>query len=386
MDLNSLSREELIEIINKQNQQQENTFSQTLNTITTCPDYSVVHDIKTAIDDIPNDLSELESDEIDNKEEVSNFQDKLKEIKGDLESVKDNMLEPIRRQFENNLEILSSMIESGLSDFDFNDLSEWRAFYKDNYTYENFFSELFTLVNENNIVSFYDYLKNDSYFQYKHNNTSAQFITFIIDNITCDYKTPKSLETFSLFFDQIKNEDFSEELKTKMIKQAAFKFYLNKSHTHTHLSTEILKISGLQESDISWELVINKMKRRAGDVSSGNNGLNYTQMDALITGSLLPLKEAGILTQWLKNEHYQSIINERELASAVYHDFPYIQREEYQQYINLAKNGTFCFGNFIDMLRNQPHKENIFHILYEKLKLESAVSPTVSSVSHKNRI
>jgi len=384
MDLNSLSREELIEIINKQNQQQENTFSQTVNTITTCPDYSVVNDIKTAIDDIPDDLSELESDEIDNQKEISNVEDKLKEIKGDLESVKDNMLEPIRRQFENNLEILSSMIESGLNDFDFNDLSEWREFYKDNYTYENFFSELFTLVNETNIVSFYDYLKHDSYFKY--DNTNVKFINFIIDNITSDYKTPKSFETFSLFFDQIKSDDFSEDIKTKMIKRAAFKFYLNKSHTYTSLSTEILKISGLQESEISWKLVIDKMKSRASDVSSGNNRLTSTQMDALITGSLLPLKEAGILNEWLKNENYKSIINERELASAVYHYFPHIQQEEYQQYIELAKNDKFCFGHLIDMLRHQPHQENIFHILYEKLNLESAVSPTDFSASQKNRI
>lgn len=385
MDLNSLSREELIEIINKQNQQQENTFSQTLSTITTCPDYSVVHDIKTAIDDIPDDLSELESDEIDNKKEISNIEDKLKEIKGDLESVKDNMLEPIRRQFENNLEILSSMIESGLNDFDFNDLSEWREFYKDNYTYENFFSELFTLVNENNIVSFYAYLKNDSYFQYKH-NINAQFINFIIDNITCDYKTTKSFETFSLFFEQIKNDnDLSDELKTKLIKHAAFQFYLKKSHTYTSLSTEILKISGFQESDISWEFVIDKMKRRAGDVSS-RNLLNDTQTDALVTGTLQPFKEADILTKWLKNENYQNIINERTLSSAAYYSFPHITNEEYQQYLELAKNNKFCFGNFIDMLRNQPHKENSFHILYEKLKLESAISYPEISVFHKNRI
>lgn len=386
MDLNSLSREQLIEIINKQNQQKENTFSQTLNTITTCPDYSVVNDIKTAIDEMPVDLSDLESHEIDNKKELSNFEDKLKETKRDLESVVDNMIEPIRRQFENNLEIISSMIESGLTDFDFNDLSEWREFYKDNYTYESFFSELFTLINENNIVSFYDYLKNDSYFQYKYNNTNAQFINFIIDNITCDYKTPKSFETFSLFFDQIKNDnDLSDELKTKLIKHAAFQFYLKKSHTYTSLSTEILKISGFQESDISWEFVIDKMKRRAGDVSS-RNLLNDTQTDALVTGTLQPFKEAGILTKWLKNENYQSIINERTLSSATYYSFPHITNEEYQQYFELAKNNKFCFGNFIDMLRNQPHKENSFHILYEKLKLESAIYYPQISVSHKNRI
>lgn len=385
MDLNILTREELISLLEeKEKIEHENTIEILINELLECPDYDFISEFESEIDDMTTELSSLQSDEIDNGREISHIEYTLKNSKAKFKSLLNDMVHTYTKKFEDSMDKYNNLNKEARPEISFESFYEWECFYRNYSSYENFFDVISKTVDENNFADFYDYLKT-----FKSFKSGCKYVSYLSDLLNNKYRSTKSSETFLLFMNKIyEDQDIPQDKKDVFAKKLAFNFYLNKGHSKPDLSVILFQKSHFQESDIQWDKILDNMADKRSDLYSGKrNILDAEKSDTLLNKTLSPLYQAGILNQWIKNTGYTSIIKPDmdKFFIPEDHRFPHIRNEEYEGYQKLITNKEFCFGHFMDMYRHHPLENNYFQALFQVL-LEKNILHDMPDYHDKNDI
>lgn len=380
INLNLLSREELIDIIKRTNSESKMEKIQRLEEDGffdyTIPDLSILEAFTDLSFDISLEDALIEEEEHNNSKDIEYSQKKLKSIKENIQEIKDSVFsENFDNFFINKMHNIKNFLP--LQDYpkiQENTFQDWLYLYITNDSVHNFYNAFLIIQNNDNVQDIFNFIKkHHKNYNYKNQNN---LFTKIINNQWFEgYKKlsvldpQQALDNVKLFLNVLKTDpDLDAEYKQEFINNMFYSLYECDYHI-----VEINTLRGLifehmdiNDENLRWAPMLTSIYNNIRNLTI--NSLNSsTEINPIIIERMENdifnfLVERGLLKEWFSVDNKIPELKNNQKNNS----------NQICQFINDVKNNKIecSFNNFFNCFKGFKNISEYLLIKREKIMLQ----------------
>lgn len=383
IELNNLSKDELINIINNQIKNEGNTilkmeeegfFDCSVPDTTTLDSFSNI-DFNIGLDD-----ALVESNEDDNRKNISYCEKNLKNIEQQVSSIKEDIFaHDFKSFFEKKIiNIKNYLPEEQYPDINDFSMLEWKNLYDEHASKYEFYTIFINLQNQSNVEDIYLSIKENYYNKpnKQYNDKKDWFQHMLRVQWLEGYKkiddSEAGLCNVSKFIEVFKKDpDLSDDYKDNFIKSMFFCLFEQNYHIKNldALKNTIFEHANIQEKDLQWGSLLLSVYHNISNLShystvGGDNNVPQTVIDRMENEIFQFFTEKGFLKKWFC-EH--SDLPETK-------DF-YDNGSLYSFVSSIKNNEKECtFNSLFNQFHRVPNMQNYLLIKREKFILQEKLN------------
>lgn len=383
IDLNNLSKDELINIINNKIKNEENTILKMEEEgffDYSVPDTTMLDSFSNIDFDIGLNDALIESDEEDNSKSISYSEKNLKNIEQQVSSIKEDIFsQDFKSFFEKKISNIKNYLpEEQYPDINDFSIQEWQKLYDENASKAEFYRVFINLQNQSNVEDIYLSIKENYYNKpnKQYNDKTNWFEHMLRVQWLEGYKkiedSEAGLSNVSKFIEVFKKDpDLSADYKDNFIKSMFFCLFEQNYHIKNldALKNTIFEQANIQEKDIQWGSLLLSVYHNISNLShhstvGGDNNVPQIVIDRMENEIFGFLTEKGFLKKWFCENsdlpETKKFENNESLHSFVY---------------SIKKNEKECtFNSLFNQFYGVPNMRNYLLIKREKFILQEKLN------------